>query len=138
MPDCIWDQPVDQRSSRNNADFAELGDRKFVRGLMPVPIETGDEFRYGVWLEVDEATFRRVLAAWNEPDIYIGLEFTAGIANAAPPWGEHLLGAEVDVRVRDAGARLFITDAKHEWLRDLIARGWTKDEYRAAVATLRT
>jgi hypothetical protein len=46
--------------------------RFFIRGVLPVPVHDGDdaedEFRWGVWVEVEEASFRRYLELWDAAD----------------------------------------------------------------------
>lgn len=133
LPDCVWAQPAEQRSPRNTLDFAELGPRRFIRGLMPIRLPDGREFRYGVWLEIDEPTFVEVNRSWSDPVRYPQLRFPATIANAAPPWNERLLGAAVDVGVRDQDSRPFVIGSSQTWLQDLLERGWTLADYRAAV-----
>lgn len=137
LPDCIWAQRESQRSSRNSGDFAELDERRFVRGLLPVKLENGEEFRYGVWLEVDRTTFDEVRSSWNDEVRYPELRFAAKIANAAPPWRKRILGVEVDVGVRDQKSRPFVVAARERWLQRVIERGWTAAEYDAAVESFR-
>ena len=46
-------------------------ERFFIRGVLPVPVRGGDvedEFRWGVWVEVEEASFRRYLELWEVAD----------------------------------------------------------------------
>jgi hypothetical protein len=107
-----------------------------VRGLAPVKLESGEEFQYGVWLEVDGEMFDEIKASWNDDVRYPKLRFAAKIANAAPPWGTKLLGANVDVGVRDQKARPFVVAAGEEWLEKVIERGWSAAEYEAVVASL--
>lgn len=133
MPDCVWAQPADQRSRRNTPDFAEFGERRFIRGLLPVRLEDGREFRYGVWLEIDEPTFHEVNRSWSDPERYPRLRFAATVANAAPPWRDQLLGARVDVGVRDQDSRPFVVGSAESWLQDVFDHGWTMADYRAAV-----
>ena len=133
LPDCVWAQPAEQRSPRNTPDFAELGARRFLRGLMPIRIPDGREFRYGVWLEIDEPTFVEVNRSWSDPARYPRLRFAATIANAAPPWNDKLLGVAVDVGVRDQDSRPFVIASSQAWLQDLFDHGWTMADYRAAV-----
>ena len=135
LPDCVWDLPEHERSPRNSTDFAELGERRFVRGLLPIKLEDGAEFRYGVWLEVEPDTFGKIVSVWNDKRRYPRLRFRAKIANAAPPFGKKLLGRVVRACVRDQGSRPFVTSAKKAWLQTLLERGWTLAEYRAALAT---
>lgn len=124
-----------ERSPRNTRDFAELGERRFVRGLLPVKLASGDEFRYGIWLEVDCATFDDARQIWNDEVRYSQLRFAAAIANAAPPWREKIVGAAVEVGIRDHKSRPFVIGAREPWLRELLERGWTMAEYEAALAT---
>jgi hypothetical protein len=128
--------PAEQRSRRCNEDFAELGDRKFVRGLLPVRIEGGEEFRYGVWLEVDPETFEQVIRVWNDPAAYRSLAFGGRIANALPPFGSCALGAHVDLATRDEKSRPFVVNSREPWLEDLLARGWTHREHLDLAAAL--
>ena len=132
-PDCIWAQPAAERSPLNNADFAELGSRRFVRCLLPVRLEDGREFHYGIWLEIDHQTFKEVLLSWADEERYPKLRFVAKVANAARPWGEKLLGVEVDVGVRDQRSRPFVIAARARWLQEVLGRGWTAAEYGAVV-----
>ena len=135
-PDCVWAQPAAERSALNNEDFAELGERLFVRGLLPVRLEDGEEFRYGIWLEVDLETFKKVLQSWNDRKRYARLRFAARIANAVPPWHDKILGVEVDVGVRDPTSRPFIVTARVRWLQAVIEHGWTTAEHKAVVESL--
>ena len=87
-PDCGWAQPEGERSRRNNEDFAELDERRFVRGLLPIRLEDREEFRFGIWLEVTADVFDDVLVSWNDDVRYPRWQFVATIANAIPPWGQ--------------------------------------------------
>lgn len=129
LPDCVFEQPPSARSPRCNADFAELGDRKFVRALLPVPVEGGEEFRYGVWLEVDQDTFSRVVHAWNDPATYPSLAFGGVVANAIEPYGAKTVGLKVGAATRSQNARPFVIRADVEWLGGLLTDGWSRSEY---------
>lgn len=134
-PDCVWAQPAAERSPRNNSDFTEFGDRRFVRGLLPVRLASGDEFRFGLWFEVDQPTFDQVVATWDDEERYPDLRFTATVANAVPPWHAQILDAQVDLGVRDSNGRPFVIGARAPWLQAVIERGWTTAEYEAVVAS---
>lgn len=133
LPDCVWALPPDERSPRNSKDFAELGKRRFVRGLLPIQIVGGEEFRFGVWLEVEPDVFDVIVASWNDEVAYPQLTFVATIANAVPPWRGKTVGAEVHVGVRDQKSRPFVVSSHVEWLQDVLERGWTEAQYDAAV-----
>ena len=134
-PDCIWSLPPAKRSPRNTSDFAELGARRFVRGILPIKIQgSADEFRYGLWFEVEPAKFDEIRAVWNDPS-YAQLTFAATVANAAPPWRDEMLGAKVACAVRDVNSRPFVAGAHAPWLAALVENGWSQDAYRRAVAS---
>jgi hypothetical protein len=65
---------------------------------------------------------------------YPKLRFTARIANAAPPWKQKLLGAEVEVGVRDQSSRPFVRSSAEKWLQTVLVNGWTRAEYEASYA----
>ena len=134
-PDCVWAQPATERWSGNTGDFARLGERSFVRGLLPIKLADGEEFRFGLWFEVDPASGDKIRASWHEPTLYLALQFTATIANAAPPWREQILGCEVELRARQARSRPYVVSAREPWLQALLDSGWTLREYEAAVAS---
>lgn len=134
-PDCVWAQPANERSPENTGNFAWLGKRRFIRGLLSLGLESGEEFNFGLWLEVDTATFDAVRASWNDPSRYLGLRFAAAIANAAPPWRERILGCRVDAGVREPTSRPYVLGARDAWLQRLLDAGWTTSEYEAAVAS---
>src|SRR5215510_15097389 len=105
LPDDVFEQPIAERSHRNSSDFAELGERRFVRCVMPIRVGTADEFRYGVWLEVQLATFDHIIDVWNDAPRYRELSFDGTIANAVPPWNEKILGCRVTAGTRSANDR---------------------------------
>jgi hypothetical protein len=102
-----------------------------------VRLERGEEFRYGLWLEVSRTTFDDVRDSWNDKQRYPELKFVAKIANAAPPWRARIVGAEVKVGVRDQDSRPVVIAARKRWLQAIIKHGWTVAEYDAAVASFR-
>ena len=106
-----------------------------MRGLLPIRIEDGEEFRYGVWLEVEPAVFDEIVASWNDTVRYPQLRFVGTIANAVPPWREAILGVEIHAGVRDQNSRPFVIAAHAAWLQQLLERGWTDAEYEAAIAS---
>jgi hypothetical protein len=134
-PDCVWAQLPRERSPENTGDFAQFAERRFVRGLLPIKLEDGEEFRFGIWLEVDLATFAVVRASWTDPPRYLRLRFSASVANAVPPWHHRILGCEVEVGTRDATSRPFVIGARDAWLRRVLDAGWTSSDYEAAVAS---
>jgi hypothetical protein len=142
-PDRVFALSPRDRASRTwcwpdeNPDFVALdGEAFFVRGLLPVPLEANDEFRYGVWLEVSQADFERILQAWNDEQAYATLRFQATLANAIAPWGERTLATTVAVSTRDAGTRPWVSGADDEWLATLLRAGWDRSTYERVARSL--
>ncbi len=104
---------------------------------LPVPIEGGEEFRYGVWVEVDRDTFERVVRVWNDAAAYRTLTFSGRIANAFPPFGQRTVDVLVDLATRDEKSRPFVIHSREPWLVGLLARGWTHREHLDVAQALR-
>ncbi len=138
LPDCVFALPEEERSPRCSRDFAELDGRRFVRCLIPVPVEGGQEFRYGIWIEVAPDTFERVVRAWNDPVQYRALAFAGRVANAFPPLGDRAVGAVVRLATRGDRSRPFVVDANDGPLASLLRRGWTLAEHLAVASALRS
>lgn len=139
LPHCIWDLTPEEeaRRARYTTDFAVLDDQRFfVRGLLPVPLEGGEEFRYGVWLEVSELDFHRIRRAWRDPRAYEALRFQARLANAIRPWGDRTLGLPVEVGTRQAGLRPYVVGSADPWLGALLRSGWDHATYQAIAEAL--
>lgn len=112
LPDCVFALPACERSSRNNKNFAELGDRRFVRALLPVPVSDGNELRIGVWVEVTPTGYDALRAVfWDDEAAYLAFELT-GTIESALRLGDHVhRGTQVTMRARTADGCLFSTAA---------------------------
>ena len=69
-PDPILELEEEERSERcvEGEDLCSIDDRRFfVRGVLPIPVR-GRELAYnwGVWAEVDEESFQRILDLWSD------------------------------------------------------------------------
>jgi hypothetical protein len=65
--------------------------RHFVRGVLPVPVpDRPDGLMWGLWAEVSEAAFRRVLELWSAPDQSSEPPFDAELANVIPSYRDTL------------------------------------------------
>jgi hypothetical protein len=125
------------RSAETNPDFVVMDEANFyVRGIVPVPLPGGDEFRYGPWLEVTQADFMEVLRAWEDEEAYARLRFRATLANALPPYGGRAFGASVDVATGDVSARPQVVGADDPWLAALLREGWDQATYEAFARTI--
>jgi hypothetical protein len=95
---------------------------------LPVPIPDG-EFRFGVWIETDRATFIEVYEAWNDAEKYMGLAFEGTLANrVAVPEGE-VLAERVHLVTRTPNGRPFVAAAESAELDVLLRTGWDAETY---------
>lgn len=69
-------------------DLPDAPARTFVRCVLPVDV-TGipDGIHWGLWAEVDEPSFARVLEVWNDDDQASEPPMTARLANDVPGYG---------------------------------------------------
>ena len=91
--------------TRRNSDFCTLDEsRFFIRGVLPLPISgSGEEFCWGIWVEVDRVSHDLCIARWEESSE--GLPRFAGkVANTLPPY-EATIGLDVKVQMGPAGER---------------------------------
>jgi hypothetical protein len=86
-------EPIDQipeadRSGtvKQNKDLASIDhDRFFVRALLPLPVQGRDEpYNLGVWAEVAEEAFFRILDLWDDPEQDKEPAFPATLQNRLP------------------------------------------------------
>lgn len=121
MPDCVFALPPDQRSPRNQENFAERDDRVFVRALVPVALADGEELRIGVWVEVTrEAFFALLRVFWDDDAAYAALRLTGTVENSLPIAGHDLRGAAVTLKARDPSQCLFVAESATPWLAELL------------------
>ncbi|REJ70393.1 MAG: DUF2199 domain-containing protein [Planctomycetota bacterium] len=65
----------------------ECAPRYFVRGTMPVDVEGhSDGVAWGLWAEVAEDVFSRVLELWSNPDQACEPPFDGTLANSVPTY----------------------------------------------------
>jgi hypothetical protein len=143
-PDCVFALSAEERAVRtwqsadHRPDFIVLdGTRFFVRGLLPVPLEGGAEFRYGVWLEVGADEFRHIYVVWHDDAAYARLRFRARLANALRPWGEQTLSQVVEAAPREVTDRPSIVAVDDARLADVLQAGWDRATYAAVVQAFR-
>lgn len=89
--DEVWAVPEPERSQRArwDTDFCQMGDRFFIRCLLPVPFagSESDYYGWGVWAEVDREVFLRYVQLYDvdasgEPPA------TGTLANSVPLYGD--------------------------------------------------
>ena len=118
LPDEVWAIPEEQRRAKAKwtEDLCQLDTRFFIRCVLPVPFtERPGHFGWGVWLEVDWATFKRYLDVYErdatEEPIAQGL-----LANEIPVY-RNSRGLPATMRFGTASQRptiRFSAEAQHQ------------------------
>ncbi len=131
LPDQVLPLSEEERNSRIEAggsSFLQMdGNRFFVRGLLPVRLSDGHEFRFGVWLEIPEPTAKLLKSNWDRPE-YAGMRFEAVLANAVPPWNESILGSQCIVHVRDRKQLPYVQSSDVPALAAVLTTPWARSE----------
>ena len=121
LPDCVFALPPDQRSPRNQENFAELDERVFVRALVLVALADGEELRIGVWVEVTrEAFFALLRVFWDDEAAYAAMRLTGTIESSLALAGHDTRGAAVTLKARDPSQCLFVAESATPWLAELL------------------
>lgn len=121
LPDCVFALPPAERSPRNHKNFADLGARRFVRALLPIPLAGGDELRVGIWLEVAPAEFRALHAVfWDNDEAYLAMRLSGHVETSIVVRGRQLHGARLDLAARTADQCLFVCGGDPPWLAALL------------------
>jgi hypothetical protein len=136
-PDDVVELSDDERRRRvkvGGKSFQVLDDsRYFVRVLLPVPLDIGHEYRFGVWLEVAERDFEHLLAVWDDPS-YLDTELDGMLANGVPPWGASILGAPCRASARRQEDALYIESSTDPALSRVLTHPWVVHECEALIA----
>ena len=109
--------------------------RFFVRGVLPVTVrDRPDDIWWGLWAEVPEPAFRRILELWSAPDQASEPAIEAALANVIPSYPD-TLGLPLIVRLTGPTSRpelRFAPDVDHPFVRECIsgvdthrASGWS-------------
>jgi hypothetical protein len=89
-----WPEPVFRLSDAQRGELTDFGDdsgwfqdgertRYYARGVIHLPLseDGGDGFRFGIWVEVAEGDWFRLLAHWNDPAGAAEGAFAGSLAN---------------------------------------------------------
>ena len=108
QPDAIVGLSAAQREARvqENPDLVILdGSRFFVRAVLPIPVRGRRRgYNIGVWAELDEAAFQRVLQRWEDADQAAEPAMPAKLANAIRAQAK-TLGLDVALRLTGPSTR---------------------------------
>lgn len=132
VPDAILALPGEEQERRT--DFSDGGDRCqldgerfFVRSMLPVRLTNGHEYHFNVWIELSLENAEMVWRAWAGRG-YEHLSFEGVLANAIPPWGDAVLGAQVAAAVRTVDSLPYITSSVSPALHAVLTRPWAEEE----------
>ncbi len=124
LPDALLKVPRDQRQVEPN--FARLGDRRFLRALLPLPVLGGEEFRIGMWFEVSAPAYEAV--GRHEPGALSG---TAD--NGFSIGGQPLKGIVAALALAPGQPCPTVRGASVEWLSQAMREVRSSDEHFALV-----
>ena len=69
----------------------ESAPRYFVRGVLPVTVtDRARDLMWGLWAEVSEAAFKRILDLWTDPNQDKEPPFSGELANVIPSYADTL------------------------------------------------
>ena len=106
--------------------------RYFVRGVLPVSVVGhSDGIRWGVWAEVSEASLRRILDLWSDPNQSLEPPLHGELANVIPSYPD-TLDLPVTIRLTGPTSRpefRFESSASHPFVSECEAG---VDAHRAA------
>jgi hypothetical protein len=107
-PDVVFAMPKDQRKAEvmESDDLCRIGaERFFVRAILPLPVEEWEnDYGLGVWVEVSETSFARVVETWRDEDQSSEPPFEAQLANTIP-YTPETIGLPVLLRLSGASTR---------------------------------
>jgi len=76
------------------------GTRSYVRGLLHLPVKgSADDFRFGVWVELEEAVARGLGELWDQAEGHLSAPRFGSLANQITSF-EGTIGARVALQVR--------------------------------------
>ncbi len=106
LPDDVWAIPKEERELRAtfNTDLCRFEGRRFIRGILYVPIVGRDEsFGWGVWAEVESGIMMRYVKLFGEDGSNEPL-YDGTLANRLSSYPD-AAGERVAVRFGDAASR---------------------------------
>lgn len=91
LPDPLLEIGEEEWDTRcvETSDLCSLDDRRFfVRGVLPIPVHGRDvAYSWGVWAEVDEESFQRIVDLWPDEDQAAEPPMRGTLANDIPLFG---------------------------------------------------
>ncbi|MDQ0849415.1 hypothetical protein QFZ65_001353 [Arthrobacter sp. B3I9] len=133
LPDPVLNSPEQQRAEGSwlsdpdptTATLMQIPDiSPVVRSLLPVRLQGGHEFRFGVWIAIHPDDLQHACRVWNAPE-YADLKLTGYLANKIKPWG--FLAVPVNLAVLNAEQTPYCVSSSNEELNDVLTREWPHD-----------
>lgn len=97
---------------------------RFLRVLLPLALDDGRRVTLGVFVAVSSEAYERAREAAGDDEKYSRLTYSGLLANAIEPWGDELLGAEVDVAVLDQTSMAYVVGSNHQALARVLQGQW--------------
>jgi hypothetical protein len=139
FPDEVFALSDEERVTRVTGfgkSFITLGsDRFFLRVLLPVQLDIGREFRFGVWIELSMHEYKRIWDLWDEPE-YSAVSVEGVLANAVPPWADAIGGAPCKAATRNATDTLYIESSTQPALATVLTSPWATHECEELISSV--
>lgn len=135
--DAVGTNPESERVNiAPGEDFIQFDNKHFfVRVLLPVMLDIGHEFRFGVWLAVSEKDAKSLWHTWDTP-AYANISIAGHLANLVPPWNAAIYEAACVATVRDTHSVPFITSSPDGALSKVLTVPWSTHEYEAVIESV--
>lgn len=129
LPDEFSDFTPDELEARLSGDdkFLRVDEnRYFTRSILQVQLSGGHEINYGIWMESDLATLRRLYEVWDDP-AYASTTVEGTVANDLPPWPGVAIGATVWARPRRIDELPYLIESSDDAVAGILSKAWDHD-----------
>jgi hypothetical protein len=124
--------PSEVAGDPDSDDVIGVGEDWFVRVLLRVRLEDGARVTFGTWLEVELEALRSVADIWSTPE-YANVVLSGRLANAVPPWGDEVRGADATISVLDVDNPPYVTASDDASLSRVLDDEWSAEMVLAAL-----
>jgi hypothetical protein len=133
LPDPVLHSPEQHRAEDswlsdpdpNKATLMQIPNiSPFVRALLPVKLEGGHEFRFGVWIAIHPDDLQHACRVWNAPE-YSELKLTGYLGNRIQPWD--LYKVPVNLAVLNPDYTPYCVSSPNEELNNVLSKVWPHD-----------
>ncbi|GAA0987143.1 hypothetical protein GCM10009555_065910 [Acrocarpospora macrocephala] len=137
LPDPVTELPDEEIKSRVAGGphvFVVEGMGRFLRVLLPIALDDGRRVTFGVFVAVGSQAYEKAREAAGDGEKYLQLTYSGLLANAIEPWGNELLGAEVEVAVLDPRQMAYVVGSEHQALARVFQEQWPASDVLGARA----